>query len=238
MASREDEKRQRREEREAAEAAAAKAETRKRIILVGFGVATVGTVLAIVAILLLSGGGDDKSSMSVGSTGKVGGSDATIPEQKTKNFNAAVKAAGCVYKDFPSEGNTHSDKPFDDYKTNPPTSGTHNPTPAEDGVYDPGNSPDPNNWVHSLEHGRIEIQYAPGTPQRRIAQLQALQGEPVKGSPGYHMMLFENNTDMPYEVAAVAWTRSLTCKTFNEQTFDAIRVFRDRFVDKGPEFIP
>lgn len=237
MASREEEKRQRREEREAAEAAAAKAETRKRLVLVGFGVATVGTVLAIVAILLLSGGGDDKSSMSAGSTGKVGG-DTAIPEQKTKNFDAAVKAAGCVYKDFPSEGAVHSDKPFDDYKTNPPTSGTHNPTPAEDGVYDPGNSPDPNNWVHSLEHGRIEIQYAPGTPERRIAQLQTLQGEPVKGSPGYHTMLFENNTDMPYEVAAVAWTRSLTCKTFNEQTFDAIRVFRDRFVDKGPEFIP
>ncbi len=236
MASREEEKRQRREEREAAEAAAAKAETRKRLVLVGFGVATVGTVLAIVAILLLSGG-DDTSSMSAGSTGKVGG-DVAIPEQQTKNFNAAVKAAGCVYKDFPSEGAVHSDKPFDGYKTNPPTSGTHKPTPAEDGVYDPGNSPDPNNWVHSLEHGRIEIQYAPGTPARRIAQLQTLQGESVKGSPGYHTMLFENNTDMPYEVAAVAWTRSLTCKTFNEQTFDAIRVFRDRFVDKGPEFIP
>ena len=50
MASREEEKRQRREEREAAEAAAAKAETRKRSVLVGFGLAGIFMYL----ILLLA----------------------------------------------------------------------------------------------------------------------------------------------------------------------------------------
>ena len=52
------------------------------------------------------------------------------------------------------------------------------------------------------------------------------------------MMLFQNNTSMPYEVAATAWTQLLGCKTVNAKTWDAIRAFRDRFIDKGPELIP
>jgi hypothetical protein len=52
------------------------------------------------------------------------------------------------------------------------------------------------------------------------------------------MLLFENNTNMPYEVAATAWTHIMGCKTVNDKTWDALRAFRDRFVDKGPELIP
>ena len=63
-------------------------------------------------------------------------------------------------------------------------------------------------------------------------------GEKVKGVDAYHMLLFQNNTNMPYEVAATAWTQLLGCKTVNANTWDAIRAFRDRFVDKGPEIIP
>jgi hypothetical protein len=52
------------------------------------------------------------------------------------------------------------------------------------------------------------------------------------------MVLMENTTKMPYEVAVLTWTRSLTCKEFTDETFDAIRVFRDRWVDKAPELVP
>ena len=41
-----------------------------------------------------------------------------------------------------------------------------------------------------------------------------------------------------YEVAAVAWTHILGCKTMNDRVFDAFRAFGERFVDKGPELIP
>ena len=56
--------------------------------------------------------------------------------------------------------------------------------------------------------------------------------------PGYHMVLFQNNTNMPYAVGATAWTRLLGCKTFNPKIFDAIRAFRTEYVDKAPEQVP
>ena len=43
---------------------------------------------------------------------------------------------------------------------------------------------------------------------------------------------------MPYAVAAVAWTQLVGCKEFTDKSFDALRAFRDRFVDKGPEVVP
>jgi hypothetical protein len=65
-----------------------------------------------------------------------------------------------------------------------------------------------------------------------------LFNENLKGVAGYHQLLFQNNTKMPFAVAAVAWTNILGCKTMNPQVFDAFRAFRERFVDKGPELIP
>jgi hypothetical protein len=65
-----------------------------------------------------------------------------------------------------------------------------------------------------------------------------LFNEKVNGAEGYHTLLFENNTNMPYAVAATGWTQMLGCKTMNPKVFDAIRAFRARYTDKGPEFIP
>jgi hypothetical protein len=235
MASREEEKRQRREAREAEQHAAEQSSKRKRLVLIGGAIAAAIAVIIAGVVLVAGGGGDD--DMKIGATG--GSTDGKpVPEQQTKDFDEALKASDCTFTEHPSEGSTHSEEPFSDYKTNPPTSGTHNPVPAADGVYEPGNGPDPNNWVHSLEHGRVIIQYAPGTPPDRIAQLATLTGESVKGSPGYHILLMENTTKMPYEVAALTWTRTLGCKEFTDASFDAIRVFRDRFVDKAPELVP
>ena len=52
------------------------------------------------------------------------------------------------------------------------------------------------------------------------------------------MLLFQNTTNMPYQVAATAWTHSLTCPTMNDRVFDAIRTFRATYIDKGPEKVP
>ena len=92
--------------------------------------------------------------------------------------------------------------------------------------------------MHSLEHGRVLFQYRPGTAAARVRQLETLVNEPVKGSEGYHTVLMENNTEMPYEVAAVSWTRTLGCRRFTDRSWDALRAFRERFVDQAPEFIP
>ena len=52
------------------------------------------------------------------------------------------------------------------------------------------------------------------------------------------MLLYENTTGMKPQVAATAWTHSLDCPSMNDKTFDAIRTFRARYIDKGPETVP
>jgi hypothetical protein len=235
VSSRQEEKERRRREREEREQAERrKASGKRRMQLVAGAVLAVAAVAAVVvAVAASGGGGKTKASSDLGK--------APIPARKISDFDAAVKASGCTFTSYPSEGRTHlpSDTATNDkYKTNPPTSGAHRPTPAEDGVYAVDNAPDKENYVHALEHGRIEIQYAPGTPKKTQDQLNTLFNENVKGVAGYHQLLFQNNTKMPFAVAAVAWTNILGCKTMNPQVFDAIRAFRERFVDKGPELIP
>ena len=122
-----------------------------------------------------------------------------------------------------------------DYRSNPPTSGTHFPTWYEDGVYAPGTTPELGKLVHALEHGRIELQYRPGTPAATVARLEKLVDEL---DSGYHMLLFENDTKMPFAVAATAWGHLLGCPEMNEKVFDALRAFRKNYVDKGPEIVP
>jgi hypothetical protein len=235
VSSRQEEKERRRREREEREAAeAGKAASRRRLQLVAGAVLGIVAIAAVIAAVVSSGGSDDKSS------GASAYGTASIPARKTTDFNAAVKASGCTFKTYPSEGRTHlpSDTAVNNnYKTNPPTSGDHRPVWSEDGVYAPANTPDKENYVHSLEHGRIEWQYAPTAPKVVQDQLNALFNEPNKGTPGYHELLFQNNTNMPYEVAATAWTHLIGCKSVNASTWDALRAFRDRFTDKGPELV-
>jgi Protein of unknown function (DUF3105) len=217
MASRQEEKERRRQERLAAEQAAQRSASRKRMLTMGGGAVLVIAVIAIIAVVALAGG-DDKSA-------------------DTSNLAADATAAGCTYKSYPSEGREHTTGKVK-YKTNPPTSGRHNPTPAQDGIYAPGNEPAPENWVHSLEHGRVLFQYKPGTPQNQVAQMQKIAEEELNGAAGYHVLMFQNNTKMPTQFALVAWTKSLTCNTLDSKSEDVMREFRKAFTDKGPELIP
>jgi Protein of unknown function (DUF3105) len=235
MSSRQEEKQRRREEREAIERQAqASAARSRRLQMVGGGILVVA-VIAVVAVLV-SGGSSSSDSGPKAQTSGVA-IPAAGPDASPDKLTAAAKAAGCTTKTFPAEGRQHTSSTVT-YKTNPPTSGNHNPTPAEDGIYDAGNTPAKENFVHTLEHGRIEIQYRPGTPKRTIDQLVTLFNEKVNGTAGYHTLLFQNTTNMPYAVAATAWTQLLGCKAMNPKVFDAIRAFRARYTDKGPEFIP
>ncbi|QEC46903.1 DUF3105 domain-containing protein [Baekduia soli] len=235
MSSRQEEKDRRRREREEREQAErTKASSRRRLQLVAGGVLAVAAIAAVVAAIV-SGGSDNKGNASA----DIGA--AAIPAQKITGFDAAIKASGCSFKTYPSEGREHlasNTAVYNRYRTNPPNSGPHRPVWAQDGVYTIANTPDKENTVHALEHGRIEYQFAVGTPEKTIQQLNALFNEKLKGVVGYHQLLFQNQTKMPFAVAAVAWTHVLGCKTMNPQVFDAFRAFRERFVDKGPELIP
>jgi len=238
VAHRQEEKERRRQERlerEEAERRAAGRRKRLQMVLGGLlGLAVIGGIIA--AVVLGLGGGS-----SGGGPGKpVDASNASqsvkLPEQKTGDLQAAAKAAGCTLSNPKIEGSTHETKDFkaSDYKTNPPTSGNHNPDWYEDGIYNPGDTPRLGMLVHPLEHGRIEVQYKLGTSSADVSKLEALLGE----TDGYHMLLFQNTTGMPSAVAATAWGHSLTCPAMNDQVFDALRTFRTTYIDKGPEAVP
>jgi hypothetical protein len=235
VASRQQEKERRRQERlerERREAAAAAA--RKRLQFVFGGVLTVAIVAGVVALAAgaLGGGGGSGAVKQAATTPSV-----KLPPQRTSSLTAAAKAAGCVVRNPPIEGRTHFTKNFTeaDYKTNPPTSGDHNPDWYQDGIYVPGTTPRLGMLVHPLEHGRIEVQYKPGTPAHVEQQLESFFSEQDQG---YHMLLFQNTTNMPYAVAATAWGHLLGCPKMNDRVFDALRTFREAWIDKGPEKVP
>jgi hypothetical protein len=235
MSSRQQEKERRRRERlERERAEKAAAARRKRLQFTVGGLVAV-LVLAGAAALAIAGlGGGAKGDVGRPTAAKA---SVKIPAQQTANLKQAARAAGCKLVNAPIEGNTHETKNFheSDYKTNPPTSGNHNPTWYQDGTYEPGDTPRLGMLVHPLEHGRIEVQYKPGTPKRTVDQLEALVAEE---NNGYHMLLFQNTTKMPYQVAASAWGHYVGCPQMNNKVFDALRTFHDAYIDKGPEIVP
>jgi hypothetical protein len=238
MASRQEEKEKRRKERQAREEAERKAAARRKRVQYVFGgllaVAAVGGIVAVLALGVLGGddGGGPGDPRDVSETA----SDVTLPEQQNGDLKGAAQAAGCKLGNPEIEGSTHESKEFkaSDYKTNPPTSGNHNPDWYEDGIYNPGDTPRLGMLVHTLEHGRIDVQYKEGTSADDVAKLEAFLAE----TDGYHMLLFQNETGMDAALAATAWGHSLTCSKIDDTTWDALRTFRTSYIDKGPEAVP
>jgi hypothetical protein len=226
MSSRREEKERRRQERLARERALehAAARRRRRQKLGG------GTLAVIAAVAVVV----------VAATGGGGGSKAGAKATDAKVVVAAANAAGCATHSYPNFGRNHVIGGNLHYKTNPPTSGDHNPTPASDGIYDPGGTPPVGKLVHALEHGRVELQYSRQLPTAERGQLITLMRQPGStGRPaGYNTLLFENTTAMPYAVGAAAWQHLIGCRRFNPNALQALRVFRDAYVDHGPELIP
>lgn len=235
MSSRQDDKEARRAERIAQEqAAAASAARRRRISIVLGALVAVAAVAAVIAVVA-GGGGSDKGGDSGGGPSGKANATAPIPKQKLADLAAAAKAAKCTLDNPKDEGNTHvNEGTAVTYKHNPPTSGNHWPNAADDGNYVGQDPPPAERTTHSLEHGRIDLQYRPDLPQKQVNQLQTLFSE----NDGYHVLLFANQTEMPYDVAATAWDHAIVCKTFNDRVFDALRAFRERYTDQGPEIVP
>lgn len=235
MASRKEEKARLRQEREERERTAAAGARRKRLI--GYGVAGalgLAVLIAIVAVSIGGGGGGDGGGGGGSGDGPVepdpaGFPTSPVPAQRTNEISQAARAAGCTTRSFSSEGRDHTPDPVR-YKSSPAHSGPHDPVPAEDGPYN--EAPRTENLVHSLEHGRVIVQFRPSASEELKGQLKSLYDEDP-----YHVILTPN-PDMPYEVAATAWTEVLACEQANPQVFDAIRAFKERHRDRGPEFVP
>jgi Protein of unknown function (DUF3105) len=237
VASRQEEKERRRKERLEREQAAKKAAARRRRLQYVLGGLLGAAAIAGVALILVSGvGGGDGGEEGEPTGPSEAAANVELPQQQIGDVREAAKAAGCRLRSPEIEGATHETRQFTpaDYKTNPPTSGNHFPEWYDDGIYEPGTVPELGQLVHTLEHGRINVQYKPGTPPNTVLQLEALLAE----TEGYHMLLYENTTGMDAQIAATAWGQSLTCPEMNDKVFDAIRTFRNEYIDKGPESVP
>src|SRR5437870_6898076 len=180
MASRKEQKERLRQERMAREAEAAAATQRRRLF--GYVAGGVLVVAAVAAIVLAATGGGGGGGGKTGAYPK-----GSVPAQKISDLAAAAKAAGCVLKNPPDEGNQHTTSPVT-YRSNPPTSGNHNPTPADDRqAYT--QAPPIGMLVHALEHGRGIIQFTPSAPAKVRGDLKALFDESKIG-----MILTPNET--------------------------------------------
>jgi len=157
------------------------------------------------------------------------------PEIQFGDLEESARMAGCELRlDLPDEGNTHfSDESQGDYKTNPPTSGDHyagneaGSGATADGAYT-STLPE-SRAVHSMEHGRIEIRYAPELPEDQQLALKGVFDE----SPG-GMLMFPD-PDLPYGIAVSAWRNYVGCERYDPLVLDVIRNFRDTFRGNGPE---
>lgn len=211
---------------------------RSNRLLIAYAIAST-VVLAVAALVfVLAGGGGEEGSgdppegsahinlnAAIGSTNGVkpdNRAGTAPPPVKVGNLAAAAKRAGCELRlNLKDEGHDHvpvGTPP--DYGTNPPTSGDHVDPPYQqaDGAY--AEMPAEIDIVHTLEHGRLEIQYAPDLPEADQLELKGLY------DTMYGATLLFPNERMPYEAAATTWTNLLGCPTYRgAATLDAIRAF-------------
>jgi hypothetical protein len=243
--SRREEKERLRQIREEAEKREASEQRRK--LFVGYGVAGVlagAVVLGIVLVVIGSSGGGASGNAHIVSAG-IGDFTTTQelePDEregtKTKpgplataaKLPQAAKEAKCVLRNPPEQGNTHllPNQPTPKYKSDPPTSGNHDPVPLANGVY-ASPIPDFRNALHTLEHGRVEVMYQPDLPEADQLKLKGVIDEDFS-----NMVMFQNEK-MQWQVAAAAWGHYMGCKTYDEKVLNAIRAFRDAYRGKGPE---
>ena len=246
MSSRKEQKEALRQERLQREQQEAQAAARKRLIgIVVAAVLVLGIVAALAAVLLA--GGDDGGGGSDG-----GGGGATIeypdggeiPAQQEADLAAAMKAAGCKdetveeqEEDLYSTGNAHTTDPNEvpEYESEPPALGRHWVEYPEDDIYE--EAPPIQRVVHQLEHGRVLVWVRPDLPAEQRAQFKALYDE----DPYHVIMLPREELKEPFAVTAWVGETSghiLRCQDVNENTWDAIRAFKEKYRDKAPEFVP
>ncbi|MEX2106848.1 MAG: DUF3105 domain-containing protein [Solirubrobacterales bacterium] len=204
-------------------------------LIAGYAIVSVVVLAAAALVFILASGGDDegaKGDSHINLNLTFGSTNGYEPDEragtppaaaKVTDLTAAAKAAGCkLALKLPDEGHEHippsSETP--DYKTDPPTSGAHVEPPYQqaDGAY--AETPVEIDVVHSLEHGRLAIQYSSDLPEEDQLALKGLY------DTMYGAALLFPNDKMPYEVAATAWTNLIGCPTYEgAATLDAIRAF-------------
>lgn len=226
-----------------------------RSLVLGYAAGAVAVLLATIAVVAMiasiAGGSDDDGIVTPDPR-----ADVTVSEEKENllpdkglfkvpeevdGVEQGAAAADCELKSFKAKSNEHvteQDPPVR-YSSNPPTSGKHDPVPAEDGAYSV--APDTQRLVHTLEHSRVIIWFKRDLPVDARASLKAYYDNDSQ------LMVLVPNSSMEYAVAATAWNRKpgrygtgrlLGCDDYSGDVFTALEAFKKANRGKGPELIP
>jgi hypothetical protein len=130
---------------------------------------------------------------------------------------------------FASQGRDHipAAQRHPAYNSNPPTSGWHDPSPANWGTYRT-EIPD-EVLIHNLEHGGIWISYKDPSDSALVEKLEAL-AERYKSKV---IVTPRPKNDSP--IAVAAWTRLMKLDAYDERK---IVDFINTYKNKGPEQVP
>jgi hypothetical protein len=254
MSGRKEERERLREQRLAAQRAAQSSDQRR--LYLGYAVAAiiVAAIIAGVVVVITGETGVDETGVDAEgnafpelahireAAGPVpagvrpdGRNGTAPPSVETAVLDEAARAARCKLElELPDEGSSHlPEEELDEieYDTNPPTSGDHSEDPLADGAFaDPA---PPANYLHSMEHGRVVIHYAPDLPEDEQLEIKGVFEESPAG------VILTPNPELRSEVAVTAWLRLATCGNYEgSTTLDLIRAFRDIYRGQGPEAVP
>jgi hypothetical protein len=193
---------------------------RKRLLLASAVGLAVVLVLAVVIFVLGDDGGESSDSSPAHINLAIPGSstNGVAPDERQgvppppvhqTNLKKAVQEAECFLR------------VNIDYETNPPTSGHYAESRHQqaDGAY--RETPARIDFLNSLAHGRLEIQYALDLPEKIQLELKGLSNTMYAGT-----LLFPNYEMTEWAVAATTWTNLLGCPGWHgAETLDAIRAF-------------
>lgn len=139
-----------------------------------------------------------------------GDESVTLPPVRAIDMTAAARIAGCEIR----RG--------DRVDASVPVSGPLDGAPARPGFYD--DSPPPDALVEALRRGVIVIHYRRDLPAKRVDELRVVQRAVPSGT------IVTPNDGMRHAVAVAAWRRLLSCTRMTDETLDALRLFRGRYI--------
>ena len=168
----------------------------------------IALVLVALAPAACGGGEDDGTTVAEETTA----AEETTTAEETTAANGEGETGSCtaVEEVAVEEFGTHKDRDFtaEDYETNPPSGGDHNPTPIEAGKFYP-RPPRLGEAVHLLEHGAV----IGWTNELARADQKAIEDEFNEVfADGYDQLAVVENPDLEVPFALSAWGFVQTCE--------------------------
>ena len=116
--------------------------------------------------------------------------------------------------------------PRDERPPEPPSHGFWT-SPARPGIY--GTAPPRQNIVAALRRGVVVIQYRPDVGTAEADSVRRLFDAVPEGT------IVAENERLTLPIAAAAWRRAIICPRITSSATDAVRLFRGRFLGRGPD---